>query len=200
MPSRSPRIIGITGPSCSGKSTLALNLAARLEGEVRLLPLDAYYRDFTGVSHHDIEVDVPEAIDHELLVEHLRALTRGETIERPVYDFATHSRRAEGEHVTPGSVVLVEGLFALYWSEVRALLTSSVFVDAPREVCLTRRVARDMRERGRDEASILHQFTHKVWPNYERYVRPARDFASLVVSGADPVDDVTVEVMAALGR
>ncbi|MDH3199173.1 MAG: uridine kinase, partial [Candidatus Krumholzibacteria bacterium] len=150
-------------------------------------------------SHHDIEVDVPEAIDHELLIEQLRDLARGEAIERPVYDFTTHSRAAQGELVTPGEVVLVEGLFALYWPEVRALLTTSVFVNAPREVCLTRRVARDKRERGRDEASILHQFTHKVWPNYERYVLPARGLATLVVSGVDPVDEVVARVVAALG-
>jgi uridine kinase len=193
-------MIGITGPSCSGKSTLALALAARLGDVVTRLPLDAYYRDFAGVSHHDVEVDVPEAIDHELLVAHLRALARGETIARPVYDFATHSRQPRGERVAPGRVVLVEGLFALYWAEVRALLAASVFVDAPREVCLVRRVARDLRERGRDEASVLHQFTHKVWPNYERYVLPTRDFATLVASGVDPIDEVTAWVVAALGR
>jgi len=198
MSAPSPRLVAIAGPSCSGKTTLARALAARPGAAATILPLDAYYRDFSGVSHHDVEVDVPDAIDHALLVAHLRALACGETITRPLYDYATHSRQADGETVVPGEVVIVEGLFALYWKDVRDLLSHAVFVDATREVCLARRVARDVRERGRDEASIRHQFAHKVWPNYERYVLPTRDHATLVVSGLDEADALAARAAASL--
>ena len=182
-----PYIVGITGGSCSGKTSIALGVAAGAGGRVLVLGLDSYYNDFTGVPDESIEVDVPEALDRSLLVEHVAALARGEPVEKPVYDYATHSRKSRGEWVEPGDCVLLEGLFALYWSEIRDLLRLAVFVTVDHDTALDRRIERDTRERGRTERSVRVQYRDKVRPNFDRFVLPTKDYAHLVVDGREPV-------------
>lgn len=194
---QAPCIIAIAGASCSGKSTLARALVDHLK-DTTLLSLDSYYHDQRGTSDHDINVDVPESLDSALLTAHVVALSRGEKVEVPVYDFSTHGRTDDTCALVPGNVVIVEGLFSLYWPEVRAVLSGSVFMVADADACLARRIARDSRERGRSESSISHQFTHKVLPMYERYVAPTRRHAGVILSGTDPVatlvDHVVLEI------
>jgi uridine kinase len=149
--------------------------------------MDSYYHDFSGVAETDIEVDVPEALDQPLLVAHVRALAEGTAIEKPVYDYATHSRKQQGERVEPGEYVVLEGLFALYWPEVRDLLELMVFVDIDHETALERRVERDVRERARTEATVREVYADKVRPNFDRFVYPTKEFAHVVVDGAQRV-------------
>jgi uridine kinase len=182
-----PYIVGITGGSCSGKTSIALGVAAGAGGRVLVLGLDSYYNDFTDVPDESIEVDVPEALDRSLLVEHVAALARGEPAEKPAYDYATHSRKSRGEWVEPGDCVLLEGLFALYWSEIRDLLRLAVFVTVDHDTALDRRIERDTRERGRTERSVRVQYRDKVRPNFDRFVLPTKDYAHLVVDGREPV-------------
>lgn len=183
-----PIMIGIAGGSCSGKSAIASRLSDLTGGGALVLGLDSYYLDFSGVPEDDIEVDAPEALDHRLLVEHLEALAGGRPVNAPVYDYATHSRRkGAGRRVAPGRYVVLEGLFALYWPEVRELLHLGVFVTIDHRTALERRLERDTLERGRTEASVRTRYDLKVRPNFERLVAPTMDHADLVVNGLDPV-------------
>jgi uridine kinase len=183
-------VIGIAGCSCSGKTTLARELATQLDAT--LFPLDLYYRDLSQFpldSRERRNFDHPDSLESELIVEHVRALARGETIQRPVYDFKTHTRMAGSfETIAPARVVIVEGILALHYAELVACYGFSIFVDAPQEVCLARRIERDMRERGRTEESIREQWEATTQPMAELYVVPSSARASVTVEGTDALD------------
>jgi len=190
-----PLVIGIAGPSCSGKTSLARRLAERLTGGGLVFELDWYYHDQAGRSLDDVEVDVPEAIDHELLTAHLRRLVDGHAIERPVYDYATHSRAREGVTVQAAANIVVEGLFALYWPGLRDLYDHSVFILADHDTCLARRIERDTRERGRTADQVTRQYLHKVRPMYEEHVHPTHAEADLLLPGEDSPESMTTSVL-----
>jgi len=184
-------LIGIAGASCAGKSELAWALTSRLPGPVPVVPLDAYYRDLSAVPAEERprqNFDHPDALDRDLIAAHLAQLARGGAVERPIYDFATHTRRAGTVSIPAASYVIVEGLFTLYWEEVRPLLTTTIFIVADEATCLTRRLARDTHERGRTPDSVLVQWRETVRPMYDRYVVPTRRFARLVLDGAQPIE------------
>ncbi len=193
-------VVGVAGGSCSGKTLIAETVAKILRpaSSVAVLGLDSYYNDFTGVPEDRIEVDVPEALDKTCLLDQLRTLAGGTAVDRPVYDYVTHARRRRGERVEPVDVLLVEGLFVLYWPEVRALLDLKVFVAIDEETALSRRIERDVRDRGRTKESVLLQYKTKVVPNFERYVRPTKDYAHVVLNGLDPVEQSAEKIRAAL--
>ena len=185
-----PVIIGIAGCSGSGKTTLARELACQLEA--MLFPLDLYYRDlahFPLDTRHKRNFDHPDSLESELFIEHIQSLSRGEAIQRPVYDFATHSRVA-GSYVpvTPCPFLVVEGILALHYPELLPLYDLSIYVDAPHDVCLNRRIFRDMRERGRTEASVREQYEAAVRPMADLYVLPSQKRATLTVSGCESLD------------
>ena len=188
-----PVVIAIAGISCSGKTTLASHLARVLPGAA-VLPLDAYYRDLSHLSPPQraaVNFDAPEALDHPLLLDHIQCLARGVGVDRPVYSFKTHTRKETPLRQDPVSHLVVEGLFALYWPELRSLYHLAVFVDAPHALCLERRLERDAAERGRTPRSIRLQYERHVQPMGERYVIPTRPHADVVVSGeADPEDSI----------
>jgi uridine kinase len=195
---KKPFVIGIAGGSCSGKTVIAGSLAQALRPQVGvfILALDSYYNDFSGVPDDQIEVDVPGALDKKCLVEQLRALAAGCSVEKPVYDYLTHSRAPHGEWVEPGDCIIVEGLFALYWPEVRKLLNLSVFVAVDDNTALSRRIARDVRERGRTEQSVRKQYNEKVRPMYKLYVGPTREHADVVINGLDPIESSVEQICA----
>ena len=193
-------MVAIAGCSGSGKTTLARKLAQQLDAT--LFPLDLYYRDLSRFpldTRDKRNFDHPDSLESELFVEHIRNLSEGRPIQRPVYDFKTHSRVAGAfETVVPGNVVIVEGILALHYPELLPLYNLSIYVDAPPELCLKRRIRRDMRERGRTEASIRAQFTATTQPMAELYVIPSRRHASLTVSGTIPLEDSLTTVRDAL--
>jgi uridine kinase len=155
------------------------------------LSIDSYYRDLSPLDPRERAArnfDSPDAIDLELLVSHLESLARGRSVQKPVYDFTTHTRLPRTITLSPGDVLIIEGLFPLYWPEVRALLDTKVFVELPDQLALARRLERDVRERGRTRESVLDQFYGTVRPMAEKYVIPTKSFADVVVSGADPVE------------
>jgi uridine kinase len=181
-----PVLIGLAGASCSGKTTLAQHLATRLPGSVALLSLDSYYRDYASLSaaeQADFNFDAPAALDRDLLFAQLRQFAAGQGIEKSVYRFSDHARTAQGERVEPSDFAIVEGLFALYWEEMRPLYSLGVFIEVEDEVCLARRIERDQTERGRCRADILCQYNEQVRPMYQRYIQPTQTHADLVVSG-----------------
>ncbi len=192
-----PYLIGIAGPSCAGKTELSRRLARLLSAAI--LPLDCYYFD---LSHLPLEqrarhnFDVPDALDHDLFLRQLQMLHQGQDIPRPVYDFAAHSRTSKVEMVKPGRFIVVEGLFVLYWEDVRNTFGTRVFVDLDDKTCLDRRILRDVKERGRTPESVVLQFTETVRPMAEKYIRPTHTFADLVVRGDDPIEASVAAVMA----
>jgi uridine kinase len=185
-----PILIGVGGCSGSGKTTLARELATQLDGTV--FPLDLYYRDLSQFpldSRHKQNFDHPDSLESELFITHIRALAEGRTIERPVYDFACHARVAGAfEEVVPTRYVVVEGILALHYAELWPLYDFSIYVDAPDEVCLARRIYRDMRERGRTEASVRAQFEATARPMAEMYVVPSQARATITVTGTEALD------------
>jgi uridine kinase len=189
-------LIGIAGPSGAGKTYLATHLAAALQAE--MLALDRYYRDLSHLSPKEraqVNFDAPEALEHELLIEQVSRLRNKETVHLPVYDFATHTRAGRMELLRPKEVVIVEGLFTLQWPGLRDLLDTKVYVDMNDEVCLARRKARDVRDRGRTPRSVVEQYRSTVAPMAQRYVRPTIAHADVVVGGADRISDGVARVL-----
>jgi uridine kinase len=190
LQSAPPLVIGIAGCSGSGKTTLARELATQLEAT--LFPLDLYYRDLSQFpldTRHKRNFDHPDSLESELIIEHVRSLAAGQPIQRPVYDFKTHSRVAGAfDTIVPAQVVIVEGILALHYPELIPLYGFSIYVDAPNEICLKRRIHRDMIERGRTEQSVREQFEATAKPMADLYVVPSAAHASLIVEGTDALD------------
>jgi uridine kinase len=181
-------IIAIAGPSCAGKTALAGGVAHELNCPVLLL--DNYYRDLSALDPLErarVNFDEPSALDHQLLISQVESLSHGFAVERPIYDFATHTRKSYTERFIPSEFLIIEGLFALYWPELRELAHTKIFVEAPNPVCLGRRTVRDVAERGRTEESVMRQFRQTVQPMAELYVRPTSKYADLVLSGQQPL-------------
>ena len=185
-----PLMLAVAGASGSGKTTLAAELARTLGG--LHFSLDTYYRDLSHLpvsERAQQNFDDPAMIEVPLLTAHLEALSRGETIERPLYSFAEYIRiPGQTETIRPESVVVVEGLFTLYFPQLRPLYQLSVFVDAADDICFERRLKRDMEERGRSPESVRQQYDATVRPCGLAFVRPLIDFADLIVDGTDPLD------------
>jgi uridine kinase len=185
-----PVLIGIAGCSGSGKTTLARELAAQLEAT--LFPLDLYYRDLSQFpldSRHKQNFDHPDSLESELFIPHILALKQGHAVDRPIYDFRTHSRVAGAfDRIEPTRFVVVEGIMALHWPELCAVYDLSVYVDAPEEVSLARRIHRDIRERGRTQESVREQYEAAVKPMADLYVIPSQTRATMTVLGTDALD------------
>jgi uridine kinase len=194
--------MGIAGASGSGKTTLAAELARELDGIY--FPIDNYYRDLGHLPFSERvrqNFDDPALIESSLLAMHVAALARGEMIERPLYDFSTHTRVLDStEAVRAGSFVLVEGLFALYYPELLPLYQFRVYIDTPDEICFERRMKRDTVERGRSPDSVLLQYETTVRPSSISYVRPSAANADLVVDGTAALDWKVEQVLAEMRR
>jgi len=185
-----PIVVGIGGCSGSGKTTLARELATQLDAT--LFPLDLYYRDLSQFpldARDKQNFDHPDSLESELFVAHIEGLAKGRVIQRPVYDFSRHTRVAGAfESVSPARFVVVEGILALHYEELWPLYDFSIYVDAPNEICLNRRIYRDMRERGRTEESVRAQFEATARPMAEKYVLPSQARATMTVSGTEALD------------
>jgi uridine kinase len=180
-----PLIIGIAGGSGSGKSTVARAIANALaEASVALIDMDAYYRNLTHLSLEErrrVNWDHPEAFDWELLIEQLTDLAAGRSIEKPVYDFVTHTRHEQRLPVAAADVIVIDGILLLSDERVRELADIKVFVDAEPDTRLIRRIERDMASRGRPLEEILDQYLTTVQPMHLQFVEPSKRYADIIV-------------------
>ena len=180
-----PLIIGIAGGSGSGKSTVARNVAQALHAEsVAFIDMDAYYLNFAHLplaERRKINWDHPETFDWELLVVQLGHLAAGGAIDKPVYDFVSHTRSDHTVVVPPAQVVVIDGILLFSDPRVRDLCDVKVFVDADPDVRLIRRIRRDMSKRGRPLAEILDQYLTTVQPMHLQFVEPTKRYADVIV-------------------
>lgn len=180
-----PLIIGIAGGTGSGKSTVARNVAQALHAEsVAFIDMDAYYLNYAHLplaERRKINWDHPDAFDWELLVAQLQRLTAGEPIDKPVYDFVSHTRSERTVVVPPAHVIVIDGILLFSDSRVRELCDVKVFVDADPDIRLIRRIRRDMSRRGRPLDEILDQYLTTVQPMHLQFVEPTKRYADVIV-------------------
>ncbi len=189
-----PIVIGVAGGTASGKSTFCSSLQQRMpRGTVVVLQLDSYYRCRANIppsEREQLNYDHPGALDFELMADHLYKLRRGGTVQVPIYDFSTHTRDLETAEVSSAQIILVEGILALHWKDLREQYDLNIFLEAREGVRLHRRIDRDTSERGRTQESVMNQWKASVQPMAERYCMPTRQFSDLVVSGETPYDSI----------
>jgi uridine kinase len=177
--------LGIAGGSGSGKTTVAHRIAAGLApAHVAVVDMDAYYRhrpDLTLDERRRLNWDHPDAIDFDLFASQLDALARGEAVDKPVYDYATHLRRPEAERVGPADVVIVDGILLFTDEAVRRRLDVKAFVDADADERLIRRLSRDVAERGRPLNEIVEQYLNTVKPMHLQFVEPTKRYADVII-------------------
>ncbi len=180
-----PLMIGIAGGTGSGKTTVARRVATALaDSAVAFVEMDSYYRSHVGLSMrelHHMNWDHPDAFDTALFVDHLETMSRGEPIEKPVYDYATHSRSAQTIRIPRVDVVVLDGILLFEDERVRQYLDVKVFVDVESDLRLVRRIKRDMAARGRPLDEILEQYVKTVRPMHDQFVEPSKRWADVIV-------------------
>ncbi|MEM6287934.1 MAG: uridine kinase [Bacteroidota bacterium] len=180
-----PVVIGIAGGSGSGKTTVQRRVMERFgPRRIALIDHDAYYRDLSHLEPDQrarFNFDHPDALETDLMVDHLDRLLGGEPVEKPTYSFETHSRLGATEAVEPRPVVLVEGILVLAEPALRERMDVKLFVDAPADVRLMRRLERDIHERGRSVDSVLSQYRRTVRPMHNEFVEPSKRHADVII-------------------
>ena len=181
----SPLVVGIAGGTASGKTTVARKVREALaDCRVAFIDQDSYYRDLSDMTlaeRREINFDHPDAFDTELLINHLEALRASESIEQPIYDYPTHSRRAETIHVEPRPVIIVEGILVFVNPQMRGLMDLKIFVDTDADIRFIRRLDRDVHERGRTVESVISQYTTTVRPMHLQFVEPSKRYADIII-------------------
>ncbi|HKR67163.1 MAG TPA: uridine kinase [Thermoanaerobaculia bacterium] len=182
---KNPIIVGIAGGTGSGKTTVAKAIYDRVGADrIEWVSHDSYYRNFEGLSaeeRHHINFDHPDSLETELLCRHLDVLSKGSAVEVPIYDFTTHSRKAETLRVEPRKVVIVEGILVLAEPELRKRIDIKLYVDTPADIRFVRRLMRDITARGRSVESVIEQYVTTVRPMHEEFVEPSKRYADLII-------------------
>lgn len=177
-------IIGIAGGTGSGKTTLTEQIRKRFGEDVTVIYHDNYYRLQVGKTYDErsqVNYDHPDAFETTLMIEHLKALKSGKSIESPVYDYTQHNRSDQVEVIHPSKVIIVEGILIFAEKELREMMDIKIFVDTDADVRILRRIQRDVEERARTLQSVIHQYLNTVKPMHEQYVEPSKRFADLIV-------------------
>jgi uridine kinase len=182
---KTPVIIGIAGGTGSGKTTVARAIYDRVGSDrIEWISHDSYYRNFDALPPDErakINFDHPDSLESELLTRHLDVLSKGSSVEVPVYDFATHSRKVETQRVEPRKVIIVEGILVLAEPELRKRIDIKLFVDTPADIRFVRRLTRDIEQRGRSLPSVVQQYLNTVRPMHEEFVEPSKRHADLII-------------------
>ena len=195
------KVVLIGGGSASGKTYVLRKVIEKLpKDKVAVISLDDYYKDFSVLPMEErakINFDHPKAFDWKLMNEQLSALKRGETIDKPIYDFTIHGRSPQTEKVEPKDLIIIEGIMALVNKDLRSIGDLKVFISASRERRLVRRIDRDMKERARTYESIIEQYFTTVLPMYEEIIAPSQYYADLIVNN-DGGSTHSIDVLASV--
>lgn len=177
--------LGITGGTGCGKTTIAEEISRALGPEhAVILHQDSYYLDLSVLSDHDVHhvnFDHPSAFDWKLLKRQVKALRDGRGVDKPVYNFHTHSRMPETVRVEPRPVLILEGILIFDDPEIRSMMDIKLFVDADPDVRFIRRLNRDVRERGRSLESIVDQYLSTVRPMHLQFIEPCKRYADIII-------------------
>lgn len=187
--SSTPIFIGIAGASASGKSLLAQTIHYELEyelgeGTISIVKEDSYYKERNDLSFEEreqINYDHPNAFDHDLLIQHLDDLQNNLSVQVPVYDYKEHNRSSETTRLAPSKVIIVEGILLLSDKSIRQRMDTKVFMDTDLDICLLRRLKRDIEERGRTVDSVIEQYKKTVRPMFMEFVQPSKQYADIIV-------------------
>ena len=178
-------LVGIAGASASGKSLLAETLIKEFSSEhVCMISEDSYYKDQSHMNMSErvkTNYDHPESMDHDLLCRHLHTLKNGQAIEVPEYDYTEHNRTNNTRRVEPAKVVIFEGILLFVNPQIREVFDLRFYMDTPLDICLTRRLQRDIISRGRDMNSVINQYMDTVRPMFLQFIEPSRQHADLII-------------------
>lgn len=178
-------VIGIAGGSGSGKTTVVKALTEKLKEKVVVIPQDSYYKDSSNLSEEEKRshnFDHPDAIDFELLTEHLKELKEGKTIQQPIYSYITCSRsKTETVTVDPAEVIIIEGILIFTHPELRDQLDVKIFVDADDDDRIMRIMSRDIKERGKDVDWVIERYTNTVKPMHLQFIEPSKRYADIII-------------------
>ena len=178
-------IIGICGASGSGKTTLARELCNAVGATSVMINQDAYYLDHPDMSFEErtrLNYDEPYIFDHDLLYRDVCALMEGKSVPRKAYDFSQHRRAASTQMLQPADVVVVEGIHAFFDDRLRDKMFLKLYINVEPDICLLRRIKRDIRDRGRQIEDISEQYRSTVKPMYEKYIRNYANDADVIVT------------------
>lgn len=178
-------VIGVAGGTGSGKSTLVAKLQEAFVGEdVVTLCHDYYYKGYEGMTYEErskLNYDHPRSFDTDLMIGHIKALRDGVPVQRPVYSFVEHNRLPETVLVTPSKVLIIDGILIFENEELRSLMDMKVYVDTDADLRLSRRILRDVHERGRSVESVLGQYVATVKPMHDEFVEPSKRYADVII-------------------
>ena len=193
-----PIVIGIAGGTGSGKTTAALRVKSHFPDErVEILHHDNYYLDLAHLprdARARVNYDHPDAFETELLLQHLRDLSRGGSIQAPVYDYEEHRRRSEAVRIGPADILLLEGILVLENEALRATMDIRIFIDEDADERLLRRLMRDVEVRQRSVISIVEQYRETVKPMYQQFVEPSKRYADLIIPHGGH-NDVAIDLL-----
>jgi len=190
-----PIIIGVAGGTGSGKSTFTNRLKNYFGDQISVVYHDNYYKRQDSLSFEErtkTNYDHPDALETDLLIEHLKALKDGKAVQCPVYDYTVHNRSDRFIEIRPSKIIVVEGIMVLQDERVRNLLDIKVYVEADADERILRRVLRDVEERGRDLRGIIDQYLTTVKPMHYLYVEPTRSKADIVINSG--MNDVAYDL------
>lgn len=177
-------VIGIAGGSGSGKTTLTNQIAAQLKESVTVIKHDDYYKAHDEMTYEErcrLNYDHPNAFDTDLMIEHLKLLRQGRSVECPVYDYTVHNRSKDTVIINPGQVIIVEGILIFENKALCDLMDIRIFVDTDADLRIIRRIQRDVMERARSLDSVISQYLHTVKPMHEQFVEPSKKNANIIV-------------------
>lgn len=181
-----PYIIGIAGGSGSGKSTFAKRIQKNFPQQVSVVSCDNYYLPHDELSLEEranLNYDAPVALEFDLMVKHLEALKQGQTVQCPVYDFTRHTRSAAVTEIPSRPIILIDGILIFHDPALRECMDLKIYVETDADERILRRARRDMRERGRDLDSVIHQYLSTVKPMHNAYVEPTKVYADIILNG-----------------
>lgn len=185
MTTKSTIIIGISGASASGKSLLANTIVNELgSSQVVVISEDSYYKDHSNIPMEErvqINYDHPNSLDHELLLQHLTQLQQGKTVQVPIYNHSTHTREKETRTIGQHAIIVLEGILLFVEKELRDLMDIRIFMETALDICLIRRLKRDLKERGRSLDAVLKQYEETVRPMYLQFIDPSKRYADIIV-------------------